>query len=55
MAINQIINNLEEANNLLKDFINDPKNIENIEKAGALMVKSIRNKNKIISIKSKII
>ncbi|MGB0881358.1 MAG: D-sedoheptulose 7-phosphate isomerase [Vicingaceae bacterium] len=49
MSVELIKNNFSEAKQLLEQFINDDKNIENIAKAGSLMVKSIRSGGKIMS------
>jgi len=44
-----IKNSLLEAQNILTEFINKPENITNIEKAGKLLVNTIKNGNKIIA------
>ncbi len=44
-----ILDNLNEAREVLEDFISQPDNIEAIEKAAALMVEAIQNGGKIIS------
>ena len=44
-----ILENLNEAQEVLKEFINRPENIEAIEKAATLMVEAIQDGKKIIS------
>ena len=44
-----ILENLNEAREVLEDFISQPENIDAIEKAAALMVDTIQNGGKIIS------
>jgi D-sedoheptulose 7-phosphate isomerase len=44
-----ILDNLNEARQVLEDFISKPENIDAIEKAAALMVDTIQNGGKIIS------
>ncbi len=44
-----ILENLNEAREVLEEFISQPENIEAIEKAAALMVEAIQNGGKIIS------
>ena len=44
-----ILNNLNEAREVLEDFISQPENIDAIEKAAALMADAIQNGGKIIS------
>jgi D-sedoheptulose 7-phosphate isomerase len=44
-----ILENLNEAREVLEEFINQPENIEAIEQAAALMVEAIQNGGKIIS------
>jgi len=44
-----ILDNLNEAREVLEDFINQPANIEAIERAAALMAAAIQNGGKIIS------
>jgi D-sedoheptulose 7-phosphate isomerase len=41
--------NLNEAQEVLEDFVSQPKNIEAIEKAASLMVAAVQNGGKIIS------
>ncbi len=47
--MNTIKQHFEEANTILTKFLSDDKNFEAIEKAGQLMVDSIKNDGKIIS------
>lgn len=47
--MNSIQKHFEEAQKVLANFIADEKNIEQIEKAGSLMVQAIKQGNKIIS------
>ncbi len=49
MSINIIKNNFLELKEVLTRFINDESNWEKIEKAGDLMVNSLKNSGKIIS------
>lgn len=49
MSRHTIENNFIEAQNILKQFIADPKNIDSIESAAKLMVTAIKAGNKIIS------
>jgi D-sedoheptulose 7-phosphate isomerase len=49
MIIDQIKGNFLQAKELLDNFISDPESWENIEKAGNLMVQSLKSGNKIIS------
>ena len=44
-----IRDNFLEARDVLEEFINNEKNFESIEQAGAIMVQALRNGNKIIS------
>ncbi|RLD92419.1 MAG: D-sedoheptulose 7-phosphate isomerase [Bacteroidetes bacterium] len=44
-----ILENLNEAREVLEDFISQPENIDAIEKAAALMVEAVQNGGKIIS------
>jgi len=44
-----ILENLNEAQVVLEDFISQPENIDAIEKAAALMADAIQNGGKIIS------
>jgi D-sedoheptulose 7-phosphate isomerase len=47
--MNTIKQHFEEANTILTNFLSDDKNFEAIEKAGQLMVNSIKTDGKIIS------
>lgn len=47
--MNEIKKDLNEAQTVLQEFIGNTKNLESIEKAGALMVRSLQAGNKIIS------
>jgi D-sedoheptulose 7-phosphate isomerase len=49
MSRSLIENNLNEAAKVLQQFISEQKNIDAVEKAGILMLNSIKNGNKIIS------
>ncbi len=49
MSKSRIENNLKEARHLLDQFIAEPGNIEAIEKAGKLLVKTFKKGNKVIS------
>jgi len=49
MSIAIIKNNFLEAQQLLNQFINDEENINNIAKAGEIMVKAIQNGGKVMS------
>ena len=49
MSKSLIENNFNEALQLLKQFMDNPGNIESIEKAGQAMIAAIRSGNKIIS------
>jgi D-sedoheptulose 7-phosphate isomerase len=49
MIIDQIKGNFLQAKELLDNFISDPESWEKIEKAGNLMVQSLKSGNKIIS------
>jgi D-sedoheptulose 7-phosphate isomerase len=49
MSRTLIENNLQEAAQLLQQFITDSKNVDAIEKAGKLMVNALNNGHKIIS------
>jgi len=44
-----ILENLNEAREVLEEFVSQPKNIEAIEKAAAIMVEAVQNGGKIIS------
>ncbi|RLD50336.1 MAG: D-sedoheptulose 7-phosphate isomerase [Bacteroidetes bacterium] len=44
-----ILENLNEAREVLEDFISQPENIDAIEKAAALMVEAVQNGGKILS------
>ena len=44
-----ILENLNEAHEVLEEFINQPENIEAIEKAAAIMVQAVLDGRKIIS------
>lgn len=44
-----ILNELQEAQKVLQDFISNPENIQNIEAAADLMSAALRNQHKIIS------
>lgn len=47
--MNIIRKNLQEAQNVLQDFINNEKNLMNIEEAGKLLVQALSNNRKVIS------
>jgi D-sedoheptulose 7-phosphate isomerase len=49
MSRSQIETNLTEAQQVLQQFISDPKNIDAIEEAGKLLSMAIKNGNKVIS------
>lgn len=44
-----IVNELKQAAEVLNQFLSNPENIENIEKAAGIMISSIKNGGKIIS------
>jgi D-sedoheptulose 7-phosphate isomerase len=44
-----ILENLNEAQEVLEEFVNQPENIASIEKAATLMVEAVQNGGKIIS------
>lgn len=45
----RILENLNEAQQVLEEFVNRPENIESIEQAANLMIESIQNGGRIIS------
>lgn len=49
MAKSIIENNLKEAQQILQQFISNPKNILAVEKAGKLLAKTFKKGNKVIS------
>lgn len=49
MSRSLIENNFKEAQKVLEAFMSDPKNIDNIEKAGRMLSEAFKNGNKVIS------
>ena len=45
----RILENLNEAQEVLEEFVNQPANIEAIEKAAAIMLEAVQNGGKVIS------
>lgn len=45
----RILENLNEAQQVLEEFVNRPENIESIEQAASLMIEAIQNGGRIIS------